>query len=519
MASRRSEGGEYQKINQVKLTCNLMMYNDNIGVVKKNMNIDINMMDPFTMVKIQLLEHLRSFGLNPDSLRWDIVFDQNFVDDEATPTDLGMVDGDTIGLQAEIPRNFSVSEDFRHELEKLFAVTKRTANNISDGLNVVVGEYEGGLPLPVAFSEPRAMEDERDIDQLLEFIEEEKKDQGKKKKRKKKIRKSGGAEAKDEVYDVTLMQRAPSVQKDVKSKNKSRRLGEIEILQEASDLGVQEKPEDLNTSDSKVLRETGTKKKKKPIEESNESIVTEHMSEEELLNKSIEAKMLLLKEKNDYAKNIIESKSKEMTKLIAGVEEIEDKNCKQLKEIGDVEARMKELDLCKARMVKECEERNETMSKLIKKKRKLEDFISTKLTETKEAIFKLEGEILDLQAKVLLPNPKPMAETQPLATEVFQQNQRLLEFINTKIEAKEKELECPVCFEVASAPIYMCDELHLICSSCRPKVIFKSALFSWPLNKSLHCRLSIVPSAESVTLPGPEDTGTRRRRWRRWRVW
>ena len=328
-----------------------------------------------------------------------------------------------------------------------------------------------------------AIEDDRDIDQLLEFIEGEKKDQGKKKNRRKR---KGGVEAKDEADSVSMMQ---------------------------------EKPLNLDASDANALSETGTKNKKEPKEESNESNFTEFVSEEELLNKSIEEKVLQLKEKKNYAENIIESKSKEMTKLIAGVEEIEDKNCKQLKEIGDVEARMKELDLCKARMVKECEERNETMSKLIKKKRKLEDFISTKLTETKEAIFKLEGEILDLQAKVLLPNPKPMAETQPLATEVFQQNQRLLEFINTKIEAKEKELECPVCFEVASAPIYMCEELHLICSSCRPKVIFKSALFSWPLNKSLHCRLSIVPSAESVTLPGPEDTGTRRRRWRRWRVW
>merc|ERR1712062_538739 len=45
-------------------------------------------------------------------------------------------------------------------------------------------------------------------------------------------------------------------------------------------------------------------------------------------------------------------------------------------------------------------------------------------------------------------------------------NMQLLEYIENKIEAKEKELECPVCLEVALAPIFMCSDLHLICSHC-----------------------------------------------------
>ena len=52
------------------------------------------------------------------------------------------------------------------------------------------------------------------------------------------------------------------------------------------------------------------------------------------------------------------------------------------------------------------------------------------------------------------------------------ENLRLLEYIDGKIEAKEKELECPVCFEVASVPIFCCDDQHIICSDCRPKVIY-----------------------------------------------
>ena len=68
-------------------------------------------------------------------------------------------------------------------------------------------------------------------------------------------------------------------------------------------------------------------------------------------------------------------------------------------------------------------------------------------------------------------------EKLPHESEIFtekqaltQQNKKLQDFIAKQIEAKEKELECPVCIEVASVPIFMCQELHLICCQCRSKV-------------------------------------------------
>jgi hypothetical protein len=39
-----------------------------------------------------------------------------------------------------------------------------------------------------------------------------------------------------------------------------------------------------------------------------------------------------------------------------------------------------------------------------------------------------------------------------------------------EIEEKERDLECPVCFEICVAPIYMCDLSHQICKQCRPKM-------------------------------------------------
>ena len=43
----------------------------------------------------------------------------------------------------------------------------------------------------------------------------------------------------------------------------------------------------------------------------------------------------------------------------------------------------------------------------------------------------------------------------------------MFDSINEKIATKEQELECPVCLETASAPIFMCEEQHLVCGGCR----------------------------------------------------
>ena len=44
----------------------------------------------------------------------------------------------------------------------------------------------------------------------------------------------------------------------------------------------------------------------------------------------------------------------------------------------------------------------------------------------------------------------------------------VLEFLARNIQAKEAELECPVCLTEAASPRYSCDYQHLVCSSCLP---------------------------------------------------
>jgi hypothetical protein len=46
----------------------------------------------------------------------------------------------------------------------------------------------------------------------------------------------------------------------------------------------------------------------------------------------------------------------------------------------------------------------------------------------------------------------------------------LVDIYNRRVEAKARELECPVCSIPATIPIFMCEDHHLICSGCLLKV-------------------------------------------------
>ena len=49
-------------------------------------------------------------------------------------------------------------------------------------------------------------------------------------------------------------------------------------------------------------------------------------------------------------------------------------------------------------------------------------------------------------------------------------NPELFLFLSNSIRKKEVELACPVCLETADVPIFMCSQMHLICSKCRPRI-------------------------------------------------
>merc|ERR1719319_1856628 len=46
-----------------------------------------------------------------------------------------------------------------------------------------------------------------------------------------------------------------------------------------------------------------------------------------------------------------------------------------------------------------------------------------------------------------------------------------LQQLEGRVASKVEELECPVCFTTCSPPIYTCSNQHLLCSTCRPRVL------------------------------------------------
>ena len=221
----------------------------------------------------------------------------------------------------------------------------------------------------------------------------------------------------------------------------------------------------------------------------------------------------MLEERRFYAENIIESKGKEMSKLITGFKEAEDNKAAKMKEVADIDARvgelqdqqfrilaeceasdevmdhkaakmkevtdidarLREMQTIRADLLTECEAKDQVMNKLLKKRKKLEKFITSQINKERSETSRLEKEFSDLKLKNLkqseekiyiLDEDKLLAKVKTMKTP----NLELLEYIDHQIEVKERELECPICLEMASVPIFMCDELHLICSSYRPKV-------------------------------------------------
>ena len=61
-------------------------------------------------------------------------------------------------------------------------------------------------------------------------------------------------------------------------------------------------------------------------------------------------------------------------------------------------------------------------------------------------------------------------EAEENTVKTVNENKKFIDFMAKSIEKKEAELECPVCFEIADVPIFMCQQQHLICASCQPRV-------------------------------------------------
>ena len=85
---------------------------------------------------------------------------------------------------------------------------------------------------------------------------------------------------------------------------------------------------------------------------------------------------------------------------------------------------------------------------------------------------------IDLKINEFAVLPSATAET----TKGQKSTPKLLSDLEPSDELREieRELECPVCMEIAKPPIYQCEEGHIICCHCKVKsyYIFEKSILA-----------------------------------------
>ena len=76
----------------------------------------------------------------------------------------------------------------------------------------------------------------------------------------------------------------------------------------------------------------------------------------------------------------------------------------------------------------------------------------------KDSIETIEKQVS--QYAILHSNAVPTDQSKPSKLSDLEPSDELREI--------ERELECPVCMEIAKPPIYQCEEGHIICAHCKP---------------------------------------------------
>ena len=371
-------------------------------------------------------------------------------------------------------------------------------------------------------------EDCRDLEKLLEFIEgedgKEKKDQSEKKKKrnKKQIateRNASGEKPKSELKQSTST-KEEDLGLDEKEKIKKKRAGKekVESMKEKAN-SMKEKVDSMNGKvnimNEKVDSMKGKVDSTKGKHSEEKEVTCGKEDSAETMEAQIEGKEILIQQRRDFLEQIVEVHGKEMAKVITDIEAAEDEKNEKLKEKSAVEMQISDLKIKHKRLEREVKEKDKTMINLARKKRDLETYIENNVVSTKKEIALLEEDIKSL--KTYRP-PQPSTEARNDGSIARGQlNLQLIEFIESKIEAKEEELACPVCLEVASPPIFTCSDLHLICSDCKPKVTPFKCHLNWVqtfiLDKNTsHFRCPSALSVENLTRRKRNDTDTPKRR-------
>lgn len=185
----------------------------------------------------------------------------------------------------------------------------------------------------------------------------------------------------------------------------------------------------------------------------------------------------------DKERRVLAELKEEMREMVEKESELEEK---QKKELTDKEAELREaqIQLGEAQGIEErlrgelarvvrdmevLEQRDrEIRNEVSTTKRQQQNQRQNELARRRDCRERLRQYLLDIKEKTEQRGKEKgkdkKEETEPFSSPQLSKGMSL-EGLNI-----EKELECPICFELSRPPIYQCPEGHIICNDCRPKV-------------------------------------------------
>ena len=207
------------------------------------------------------------------------------------------------------------------------------------------------------------------------------------------------------------------------------------------------------------------------LQEENEEIQTKIREKEKEFEKHKES-----------VTDMIDNQAKAMTNYIGVISKTEDDKCETVKEmtkldqeIQDLEEKITKIKVDQRLLSSKCDQCDAQIEKMERKRKKLEKYMETEMNKVR-----LEGETITREIQELNDSLQTnIKATEDLARLDVNTNKaesspsdassgknettaRMVDFLTKSIQEKESDLECPVCFETAEVPIYMCPEMHLI---------------------------------------------------------
>ena len=198
-------------------------------------------------------------------------------------------------------------------------------------------------------------------------------------------------------------------------------------------------------------------------------LVNKIMKRKEELQQSLLEQSQKLKKWEDIFEEWSSLKAREMSKLVTEETNVEEKMSSYSRQRERVREEIARLETESKDLAKRIVESETNKNKLAKKRHKLEAHTDERLYEQKIE----KAKILDNIQKIEFVLNKIQDNNDTInqcGEETNEMKVKRTQQLAKKIEEKERDLECPVCFEVCTRPIFRCHLSHQICSQCRPKI-------------------------------------------------